>query len=68
MKRRICAEAQGDGVPCLSVRVACDECVRARPLRKRLRRRQNVAETPAPEAAATDSSADGPRSLRDDTR
>ncbi|HZR25095.1 MAG TPA: 2-oxoacid:acceptor oxidoreductase family protein [Vicinamibacterales bacterium] len=27
--RHCCAEAQGDGVPCTSVHVACDECARA---------------------------------------
>jgi hypothetical protein len=40
MKHRTCAEAQGDGVPCLSVRVACEECVRAQPARRRVRRRK----------------------------
>jgi hypothetical protein len=61
MTPRICAEAQGDGVPCTSVRVACEECVRARPLRKRLRRRAKgresggVGETPRrPSDTATD--------------
>jgi hypothetical protein len=47
MKHRSCAEAQGDGVPCLSVRVACDECVRARPVRKRLRRKPGATEAVA---------------------
>jgi hypothetical protein len=45
MKHRSCAEAQGDGVPCLSVRVACDECVRARPLHRRIRRRRKIEES-----------------------
>ncbi len=64
MKHRICAEAQGDGVPCMSVRVACDECVRARPLpRKRIRRRGK-----APEAENADPAAAGPPAIATDPK
>ena len=63
MKHRICAEAQGDGVPCLSVRVACDECVRARPLRKRVRRRRppRIGKNPEPVVTGSPAIATDPK-------
>jgi hypothetical protein len=66
MKHRICAEAQGDGVPCMSVRVACDECVRARPIRKRVRRRK-AASAASSGGSGEAAGAAPPEARRDDS-
>jgi hypothetical protein len=53
MRNRTCTESQGDGVPCQSVRVACEECVRARPIHKRTRRPGKPRQADTSDLAAT---------------